>query len=104
MSIFKSCPTESPREDVAFGLVLSGSCDVSHSRQFLGPIAAVRPDMQGKGVNALLFTELIPQFKANGYKYVESNNELETNHKVSNLWGDFDKQLHKRRCTFIKEL
>ena len=67
-------------------------------------LIAVRPDMQGKGVNALLFTELIPQFKANGYKYVESNNELETNHKVSNLWGDFDKQLHKRRCTFIKEL
>lgn len=67
-------------------------------------LIAVRPDMQGKGVNALLFTELIPQFKANGYKYVESNNELETNHKVSNLWGDFDKRLHKRRCTFIKEL
>ena len=67
-------------------------------------LIAVRPDMQGKGINALLFTELIPQFKANGYKYVESNNELESNHKVSNLWGDFDKVLHKRRCTFIKEI
>lgn len=67
-------------------------------------LIGVRPDMQGKGVNALLFTELIPQFIANGYKYVESNNELETNHKVSNLWGDFDTHLNKRRCTFIKEI
>ena len=63
-------------------------------------LMGVRPDMQGKGVNALIFTELIPQMKANGYRYVESNNELETNRKISNLWGDFDVRINKRRCTF----
>ena len=60
--------------------------------------------MQGKGVNALLFTELMPQFEANGYQYVESNNELETNHKVSNLWTNFTHVQNKRRCTFAMPL
>lgn len=67
-------------------------------------LIAVRPDMQGKGVNALLFTELIPQFIQNGYKYVETNNELEDNHKVQNLWTDFNPVRHKRRCTFLKNI
>lgn len=67
-------------------------------------LIAVRPDMQGKGVNALLFTELIPQFIQNGYQWVETNNELETNHKVQNLWSDFNPVRHKRRCTFVKEI
>ena len=67
-------------------------------------LIAVRPDMQGKGVNALLFTELIPQFIQNGYRYVETNNELEHNHKVQNLWQDFAPVRHKRRCTFLKQI
>ncbi len=67
-------------------------------------LVAVRPDMQGKGVNALIFSELIQQFIANGYKFVESNNELETNHKVTNLWNVFNTEVKKRRCTFIKDI
>lgn len=67
-------------------------------------LIAVRPDMQGKGINALLFTELIPQFIENGYKWVETNNELDDNHKVQNLWNDFNPVRHKRRCTFVKKL
>lgn len=64
-------------------------------------LVGIRPDLQGKGINALLFTDLMPQFRANGYKYVESNNELETNHKIQNMWNGFDHVLNKRRCTFL---
>jgi len=64
-------------------------------------LVGIRPDMQGKGINALLFADLMPQFRANGYKYVETNNELETNHKVQNMWNGFDHVLNKRRCTFL---
>lgn len=64
-------------------------------------LVGIRPDMQGKGINALLFTDLMPQFRANGYKYVESNNELETNHKVMNMWNGFTHVCNKRRCTFL---
>ena len=67
-------------------------------------LVGIRPDMQGKGINALLFTDLMPQFRANGYTYVESNNELETNHKVMNMWNGFTHVLNKRRCTFICDL
>ena len=45
-------------------------------------LVAVRPDYQGKGVNALLFTDLIPVYKELGFEYAESNPELEMNEKV----------------------
>jgi GNAT superfamily N-acetyltransferase len=67
-------------------------------------LVGVRPDYQGKGVNALLFTDLIPQAIANGYRWVESNPELDTNHKVQEQWQYFSPERHKRRCTFKKEL
>lgn len=44
-------------------------------------LVAVRPDYQGKGVNALLFTDLIPVYKELGFEYAESNPELEMNEK-----------------------
>ena len=64
-------------------------------------LVGVRPDLQGKGLNALLFAELIPEFVKNGYKWVETTNELEDNRKVQNLWIGFDPQRVKRRCTFV---
>ena len=52
-------------------------------------LIAVRPDYQGKGVNALLFTDLIPIYQKMGFKYAESNPELELNEKVQNQWQYF---------------
>lgn len=64
-------------------------------------LMAVDPKYQGFGVNAALFTELIPQFLSNGYTWVETNNELMDNHKVRNMWSPFpDLRQHKERCTF----
>ncbi|MBE6332889.1 MAG: N-acetyltransferase [Bacteroidales bacterium] len=63
-------------------------------------LMAVRPDYQGKGVNALLFTELIPEYIRWGFRYVETNAELTTNHAVQNQWTSFNAEHHKTRCTF----
>lgn len=63
-------------------------------------LMAVRPDYQGKGVNALLFTELIPEYQRWGFKYVETNCELTTNKQVQNQWTSFNPVHHKTRCTF----
>lgn len=63
-------------------------------------LIAVRPDYQGKGVNALLFTDLIPIYQKMGFKYAESNPELELNEKVQNQWQYFDHEIHKRRRCF----
>jgi GNAT superfamily N-acetyltransferase len=67
-------------------------------------LVGVHPDYQSKGVNALLFTELIPQFIANGYKYAESNPELELNEKVQGQWDYFERRQHKRRRAFVKNI
>lgn len=60
-------------------------------------LVGVRPDYQGKGVNALLFTDLIPVYQRLGFEYAESNPELELNEKVQNQWQYFETRQHKRR-------
>jgi GNAT superfamily N-acetyltransferase len=67
-------------------------------------LVAVRPDLQGKGVNALLFNELIKIYTNNKFEKAESNPELETNAKVQAQWKFFDRRQHKRRRCFIKYL
>ena len=60
-------------------------------------LVAVRPDYQSKGVNAMLFSYLIPNYIANGYKYAESNLELEGNESVQKQWEYFERRQHRRR-------
>lgn len=67
-------------------------------------LVAIKPEYQSKGVNALLFTELIPAFQGNGYVYAESNPELELNQKVQSQWQYFDTTQHKRRRAFKKKI
>lgn len=67
-------------------------------------LVAVRPDYQGKGANALLFTDLIPVYQKLGYEYAESNPELELNDKVQNQWQYFKTEQHKRRRCFKGEI
>ncbi len=67
-------------------------------------LVGVRPDYQGKGVNALLFTDLIPVYQQLGFEYAESNPELELNDKVQNQWQYFKTEQHKRRRCYISRL
>ncbi len=67
-------------------------------------LVAVRPDLQGKGVNALLFTDLIPVFNKNGYKWAESNLELADNESVQQQWKFFERRLHRKRSVFRKAI
>ena len=60
-------------------------------------LVGVRPDYQNKGVNALLFTDLIPVYQQLGFEYASSNPELELNEKVQNQWQYFKTEQHKRR-------
>lgn len=67
-------------------------------------LVGVRPDYQDKGINALLFTDLIPIYQQMGFKYGESNPELEINHAVQNQWKYFDHKIHKRRRCYTAPL
>ncbi len=67
-------------------------------------IIGVAPEYQGKGVNALMFNDLIPIFNKKGYVYAESNPELELNTKMQSQWEDYDVVHHKTRRAFIKKI
>lgn len=67
-------------------------------------LVAVHPDYQNKGVNALLFQDLIPYYQKYGFEYAESNPEMESNAKVQSQWGYFETRQHRRRRSYSKKL
>lgn len=67
-------------------------------------LIAVDPEYRNKGVHVLLFNELIPQLIKNGFKYGESNAEMESNNSVQNLWNQYRKEFKRRRRVFSKEI
>ena len=67
-------------------------------------LVGVLPEYQGKGINAVLFYDLLPNYISEGYKYVETNPELEVNNKVQSQWIYFERRQHKRRRCFKKKL
>ena len=67
-------------------------------------LIAVKPEFQNKGVNALLFYDLIPVFQKASFSFGESHPELEYNNKVQAQWEYFEYEQHKRRRVFTKEI
>lgn len=67
-------------------------------------LVAVKPEYQNKGVNALLFSDLIPVYIKNKIRFAESNLELESNESVQGQWQYFERRQHRRRRAFRKNL
>lgn len=67
-------------------------------------LIAVRPDMQGLGVNALIFDDLIPIYNKKGYKYAETGPQLEYNVKELSQWTPLNPETLKRRRCFGKKI
>ena len=67
-------------------------------------LIGISPDYQGKGVNAIIFADFIPSAHKQGFRFAESNPELEVNDKVNSLWEGFDAELHKKRRFYKKEI
>lgn len=67
-------------------------------------LIAVRPDLQGAGINAILLDDLQDKIVGTGYRYAETGPMLEMNHRVLSIWKHFDATQHKRRRCFVKEL
>jgi GNAT superfamily N-acetyltransferase len=65
-------------------------------------LIAVRPDLQGKGVNAVLMHEFNKIYVRHNILKAETNPELETNNKVQAQWKFFDTRQHKRRRCYVK--
>ena len=67
-------------------------------------LLGVLPESRAKGANALLFADLIPWYQKYGYKWGESQVEMETNEKVQSQWGPLEPIQHKRRRCYLKQL
>lgn len=67
-------------------------------------LIAVRPDLQKTGVNAMVLDELLKSCNRNGIVYAETGPMLETNAKVLSQWKSFEKDQHKRRRCYIKNI
>lgn len=67
-------------------------------------LTGVLPEYQNKGVNALLFNDLIPVYIGLGVEYAESNPELASNNAVQAQWDYFKREHHKTRRAFVKKL
>lgn len=65
---------------------------------------AVEPHYQLRGVPAIIISTLLQKLVKNGVKYCETGPMLETNGAVHSLWSYFEKEQHKRRRCFIKEI
>lgn len=67
-------------------------------------LVAVKPEYQSRGVNALLFADLLPVYIKNGYRWAESNPELADNENVQLQWQYFERRQHRRRAAFRKDI
>lgn len=77
---------------------------LKHNRNVDLYLTAVRPDMQNKGINAILIHESNKVFNKNKIEKVETNRELEENAKVQAQWRFFENRQHKRRRCYKKML
>jgi hypothetical protein len=67
-------------------------------------LMGVLPEYKNKGVNALIFTDLIPEYISLNTVYAESNPELESNNAIQAQWDYFKTEHHKTRRAFIKQI
>ncbi len=67
-------------------------------------LTAVHPDLQGKGIPALLITALQQEMINQGVKFAETTGMLESNEKAIQFWKNYNHIQHKRKRCFIKEL
>ena len=67
-------------------------------------LVAVDPTLQAQGLPAMLIDALLKKLIQNGVKYCETGPMLETNTKIHSLWRHFEKEQHKRRRCFVKQI
>ena len=67
-------------------------------------LIAVKPELQGQGINALLMLEIQKTCIKYGIKYAETGPELEVNTLVRGQWEKYEHVLARKRRLFIAKL
>ncbi len=74
------------------------------SKNVIFYLIGVLPKYQNKAVTAILFKECYETFKKLDIQNCFRTPELADNASSMNLWKHFDPKIHKKRCTFKKDL
>jgi GNAT superfamily N-acetyltransferase len=67
-------------------------------------LIGVLPEYRSKGANALIFADLIPRYIKRGFKWGESQVEMEDNTKVRGQWDALEHINHKRRRCYRRSI
>jgi len=67
-------------------------------------LVAVKPELQGCGINAVVMDDMLKKAIKAGFTYAETGPMLEMNNKVQAQWKFFETEQHKRRRCFVKDL
>lgn len=67
-------------------------------------LMGVLPEYRAKGANALMFADLIPRYIAYGWKWGESQVEMEDNANVQSQWEPLNPVNHKRRRCYRRRI
>lgn len=67
-------------------------------------LTGVDPEMQAKGVSAILITELQQVMLDHNVRHVETTGIFETNQKAIQHWKNYNHIQHKRKRCFVKQL
>ena len=67
-------------------------------------LVGILPEYRPKGANALLFYDLIPRYQKYGFEGGETHVEMETNEKVQGQWQYLERECHKRRRCYKKNI
>ena len=78
--------------------------DVSHPEVVDLYSIGVLDDFRNSGVNVMILARGLEMLIKNKVKYLETGPELETNTQVQSQWKFFEKEQHKRRRCFVKDL
>lgn len=67
-------------------------------------LIGILPKYKNSGINSLLFTDIFAKIGKLGFKYAETNAELETNNHCQSMWNGFETTRHKRRRSYKKSI
>lgn len=67
-------------------------------------LIGVLPEYRTKGANALIFADLIEQYRRYGFKWAEAMPQMESNTGVRSQWQYLESEVHRRRRCFKKTL
>lgn len=67
-------------------------------------LIGVLPEYRRKGANALIFADLIEQYRQYGFKWAEAMPQMESNKGVQSQWQYLESEQHRRRRCYKKIL